>query len=34
MVLDVNGRSTADGAQIIQWPVTNATNQQWSLIRR
>lgn len=30
-VLDVNGASTADGAAIIQWPWTGATNQQWRL---
>ena len=30
--LDVNGGSTADGASIIQWPWTGATNQQWRLL--
>lgn len=28
--LDVNGRSTADGAAIIQWPCTGGTNQRWT----
>lgn len=28
--LDVNGRSTADGALVIQWPCTGATNQRWT----
>jgi hypothetical protein len=30
-VLDVNGGSTADGARVIQWAWTGATNQQWTL---
>ncbi|MEV4827821.1 glycosyl hydrolase family 95 catalytic domain-containing protein [Micromonospora sp. CA-248260] len=30
-VIDVNGGSTADGARIIQWTWTGATNQQWTL---
>ncbi len=30
-VLDVNGASTADGARVIQWTWTGATNQQWTL---
>jgi hypothetical protein len=28
--LDVSGKSTADGAGIIQWTCTGATNQQWT----
>ena len=34
MVLDVRNKSTADGAQIIQYPSNGGTNQQWSLIRK
>jgi hypothetical protein len=30
--LDVNGASTADGANIIQWPRTNANNQQFQFV--
>ncbi|MGN9908760.1 glycosyl hydrolase family 95 catalytic domain-containing protein [Phytohabitans sp. LJ34] len=30
-VLDVSGASTANGAKIIQWSWTGATNQQWRL---
>jgi hypothetical protein len=30
--LDVNGASTADGANIIQWTRTNATNQQFQFV--
>jgi arabinan endo-1,5-alpha-L-arabinosidase len=29
--LDVNGRSLADGADVIQWACTGATNQQWRI---
>jgi hypothetical protein len=31
-VLDVNGASTADGAHVVQWPWTGATNQQWTMV--
>ncbi|MFP5394427.1 MAG: RICIN domain-containing protein, partial [Gammaproteobacteria bacterium] len=34
MVLDVASKSTAENAQIIQYTVNNASNQQWSLLRR
>lgn len=27
--VDVNGESTSDGAQIIQWPYHGGANQQW-----
>ena len=30
--LDVSGASTADGAKVIQWPVSNANNQQWQFV--
>src|SRR6266536_1851973 len=30
--LDVSGASTADGAGIIQWTRTNATNQQFQFV--
>ncbi|MCX2946716.1 non-reducing end alpha-L-arabinofuranosidase family hydrolase [Lentzea sp. NEAU-D7] len=30
--LDVNGASTADGAGIVQWARTNATNQQFQFV--
>lgn len=30
--LDVSGVSTADGAQVIQWPCSTGTNQQWQLV--
>jgi hypothetical protein len=30
--LDVNGASTADGAQLIQWTRTNTTNQQFQFV--
>ena len=29
LVLDVEGGSTADGARIVKWNLTYATNQQW-----
>jgi hypothetical protein len=31
-LLDVNGASTSDGANVIQWPSNNGWNQQWELI--
>ncbi|MFE0330981.1 alpha-L-fucosidase [Streptomyces sp. NPDC058960] len=31
-VMDVANASTADGAQVIQWPSTGGTNQQWNLM--
>jgi len=31
-VADVNGGSTADGAQVIQWQYNGGTNQQWQLV--
>ncbi|MBW8801643.1 MAG: RICIN domain-containing protein, partial [Streptomyces sp.] len=31
-VLDVNGASTADGAAVIQWTRTDATNQQFQFL--
>ncbi|MEC0227600.1 RICIN domain-containing protein [Paenibacillus alba] len=31
-LLDVNGASTSDGANVIQWPSNNGWNQQWQLI--
>jgi hypothetical protein len=31
-VADVNGGSTADGAQIIQWQYNGGNNQQWQLV--
>ncbi|MGW6929186.1 family 43 glycosylhydrolase [Lentzea sp. NPDC054927] len=31
--LDVLDFSTADGAQVIQWPDTQASNQQWQLVK-
>jgi len=34
MVLDVSGKSLSENAQIIQYPVNNGSNQQWSLQRR
>jgi arabinan endo-1,5-alpha-L-arabinosidase len=34
MVLDVKARSLDENAQIIQYPVNNASNQQWVLQRR
>jgi hypothetical protein len=34
MVLDVKAKSTADYAQIIQYTLNNAANQQWSLERK
>jgi alpha-L-fucosidase len=30
-VLDVNGGSSADGAQLIQWPYHGGPNQRWRL---
>ncbi len=33
LTLDVLNLSTAENAQIIQWNLTNANNQQWSLSR-
>ncbi|MET9730449.1 RICIN domain-containing protein [Streptomyces sp. NPDC006458] len=30
-VLDVSGASTADGAEVIQWPWTGGNNQRWAL---
>lgn len=29
LVLDINGASTANGAQAIQWPYSGGANQQW-----
>lgn len=29
--LDVSGRSTADGANVVQWTYGGSTNQQWSV---
>ena len=34
MVADVAGKSMLDNAQIIQYPLNNAANQQWALQRR
>ena len=34
MVLDVSGKSTLDNAQLIQYPLNNGTNQQWTFQRR
>jgi arabinan endo-1,5-alpha-L-arabinosidase len=34
MVLDVRNKSTADGAQTIQYPSNGGSNQQWSLVRK
>lgn len=31
-VLDVNGASTADGANVIQWSSNSGDNQQWEII--
>ncbi|NUT47756.1 MAG: family 43 glycosylhydrolase [Saccharothrix sp.] len=31
--VDVLDFSTADGAQVIQWPDTGGTNQQWQLVK-
>jgi endoglucanase len=31
-VADVNGGSTADGAQVIQWQYSGGNNQQWQLV--
>ncbi|WP_416905805.1 RICIN domain-containing protein [Micromonospora echinospora] len=31
--VDVLDFSTADGAQLVQWPDTGGTNQQWQLVR-
>lgn len=33
LVLDVDNRSTADGADVLQWTGTGGTNQQWYLRR-
>nr|WP_154924126.1 RICIN domain-containing protein [Microbacterium testaceum] len=33
LVLDVDDRSTANGADVLQWTPTGATNQQWYLRR-
>ncbi|MEH0631208.1 RICIN domain-containing protein [Streptomyces stelliscabiei] len=30
--MDVNGASTADGAQVVQWPATGADNQKWQAV--
>jgi galactan endo-1,6-beta-galactosidase len=32
-VLDVSGRSTADGGNVIQWTDNGGSNQQWSLVQ-
>jgi hypothetical protein len=32
MVLGVTGSSTAEGAAVIQWANTGATDQQWELV--
>jgi arabinan endo-1,5-alpha-L-arabinosidase len=32
-VMDVQNKSTAENAQIIQWPLNNGSNQQWSFTR-
>lgn len=32
LVADVNGSSSADGAQVIQWAYNGGNNQQWQLI--
>jgi hypothetical protein len=32
-VLDVNGKSTADGGDVIQWSDNGGTNQQWQLVQ-
>ncbi|MGI5158564.1 RICIN domain-containing protein [Microbispora sp. CA-102843] len=29
--MDVYGRSTADGANVVQWACNGATNQEWRL---
>jgi arabinan endo-1,5-alpha-L-arabinosidase len=34
MVLDVKAKSLSENAQIIQYPLSNGTNQQWALQRR
>jgi arabinan endo-1,5-alpha-L-arabinosidase len=31
MVLDVQGKSTADNAQIIQYPSNGGSNQKWAM---
>ena len=31
LVADVYGRSTSDGAQVVQWTANGGTNQQWQL---
>ncbi|MFC3895735.1 family 43 glycosylhydrolase [Lentzea rhizosphaerae] len=31
--VDVLGFSTADGAEVVQWPDTGGTNQQWQLVK-
>jgi O-glycosyl hydrolase len=33
-LLDVSGASTAQGAQVIQWPWNNGANQQWRFERQ
>ncbi|WP_119582361.1 ThuA domain-containing protein [Streptomyces europaeiscabiei] len=30
--VDVNGASTADGAQVVQWPANGANNQKWQAV--
>jgi hypothetical protein len=32
LYLDVSGRSTADGAPVIQWPSNGGQNQQWQIV--
>jgi len=34
MVLDVKSKSLSENAQIIQYTLTNGSNQQWALQRR
>ncbi|WP_233531645.1 RICIN domain-containing protein [Paenibacillus alkalitolerans] len=31
--VDVQGRSTADGAGVIQWADNNGANQQWRIVQ-
>ncbi|HEY1165036.1 MAG TPA: RICIN domain-containing protein [Chitinophaga sp.] len=31
--LDVNGNSTANGANVIQWPWNAGANQQWQVVK-
>jgi endoglucanase len=32
--LDVNGASTTNGADIIQWNTNTGTNQQWQIVQQ